>query len=180
MVFVLTTNKTYNTYRTIFRTIKKELPNWEPTQITVDFEMATIKAAREVFPNAHIQGCNFHLAKNVVKNLGTHGLKKRYETEVKFAAEIRQLIAMAFVPTNLVLQTWDSFIRHSKTLNKKEQNKHPNINEFINDYFVNHYIGKPKSDDTRGKPQFPIELWNVHNSTVNGKSQTNCSEYWIK
>lgn len=177
---MLTTNKTYGTYRAIFRAIKKELPNWEPTQITVDFEMATIKAAREVFPNAKIQGCNFHLAKNVVKNLGTHGLKKRYETDGKFAAEIRQLIAMAFVPVNLVLETWDLFIRNSKTLNKKEQKKDVNINAFINDYFVNHYIGTPKSDGTRGKPQFPIELWNVHNSAANGKFQTNCCEYWIK
>lgn len=132
--------------------------------------MAVVKAAKEVFPNAKIQGCNFHLAKNVVKNLGQHGLKSRYQTDIKFAAEIRQLLAIAFVPVGMVLETWNRFINKSEKLNPKEQKKDVNIDKFINDYFVAHYIGKLKTNGTRGKPQFAVELWNVHDSAVKGKS----------
>lgn len=170
LIFVLTTNKTTATYPTIFEMIKKDVPNFNPTQITVDFEMAAINAAKKAFPNAKIQGCHFHLAKNVVKNLGQHGLKTRYESDIKFAAEIRQLIALAFVPVDLVVKTWDMFIQHSKTLNKRQQKKHGNIGTFVNDYFMNHYIGKPKPKGGRGKPPFPIELWNVYGSSIQGKT----------
>lgn len=169
LIFVLTTNKTYTTYKKIFETIKKAVPNLNPKQITVDFELAAVKAAKEVFPQSRVQGCHFHLVKNIVKNLGQHGLKVRYETDSRFSAEMRQLSAMAFVPVELVISTWDLFIRHSTTLNPKEQKKHPNVSEFINDYFVPHYIGKPKKNAGRGKPQFPIDLWNVHQSTMDGE-----------
>lgn len=117
----MTTNKTTNTYTKIFEVIKRDQPNFNPIQITVDFEMAVINAAKKIFPHAKTQGCHFHLAKNVVKNLGQHGLKTRYESDIKFAAEIRQLIALTYVPVNLVIKTWDLFITNSKTLNKKKK-----------------------------------------------------------
>lgn len=174
LIFVLTTNKTTATYTKIFEIIKQDQPNFNPTQITVDFEMAVIKAAKKAFPNAKIQGCHFHLAKNVVKNLGQHGLKTRYENDIKFAAEIRQLIALAFVPVELVVKTWELFISNSVTLNQKKQKKDANINAFVNDYFMNHYIGKPKAKGkgkgVRGNPPFAIDLWNAHQSSVQGKT----------
>lgn len=77
-------------------------PDYSPTQINVDFELAAINAIKEVFPNAKIQGCFFHLAQSIVRNLGTNGLKVRYETDMKFAKEIRQMLGIAFLPVDKV------------------------------------------------------------------------------
>lgn len=69
---------------------------------------------------------------------------------------------------NWVIPTWEKFIEESETLNATEQSKDSNINYFVNDYFCKQYIGEPKSNGQRKRAPFPIELWNVHESTFNG------------
>lgn len=107
----------------------------------------------------------------MVKNLGHHGLKSRYENrnELDFSQEVRKLMALAFVPPSMVASTFDSLIANSKTLNTEEQEESTEIDAFVNQYFQKHYIGKLKRDGTRGKPQFGIDLWNVYESTMAGK-----------
>lgn len=102
LLFALCTNKHKDTYKTIFERIKHDQPEYSPKQINMDFELAAIKAAAEVFPNAKIQGCLFHCSQSVVRNLSTNGLKNRYETDAQFAKEIRQMIGLAFLPVEKV------------------------------------------------------------------------------
>lgn len=166
--FVVCCDKKAATYRTIFNQLKVDQPKLSPSQINVDFELAAIKAAHEVFPKANIQGCYFHLTQSIIRNLGAKGLKQRYETDVKFASEVRQMMAIAYVPVDQVILTWETFIKESITLNPTEQSKDSNINSFVNDYFNDHYIGKINKKGKRGKPPFPLELWNVHEGTKNG------------
>ncbi|KAK6042381.1 hypothetical protein COOONC_20114 [Cooperia oncophora] len=47
-----------------------------PRRIILDFEKAAIKAAREVFPTASVQGCGFHLAQAWNRSCIALGLKK--------------------------------------------------------------------------------------------------------
>lgn len=61
-----------------------------------------------------------------------------------------------------MIHAWEKFIAFSETLNLNEQLKHGNIKYFVNEYFGKNYIGQDK------RARFPIPLWNVHNSTVNG------------
>lgn len=82
--------------------MKSDQPNFNPKQINVDFEQAAIKAAKEVFGSSKIQGCYFHLLQSVIRNLGTNQLKERYETDVSFASEIRQMTGVAFLPIDKV------------------------------------------------------------------------------
>lgn len=77
-------------------------PQYKPKKVNVDFELAAINAITEEFPNAKVQGCNFHLKQSVIRNLNTNGLKNRYETDMKFAREIRQMVAIAFLPEDKV------------------------------------------------------------------------------
>lgn len=168
LVYTICSDKKVATYRTILNRLKTERPNLDPAQITVDFELAAIKAAKEVFPTSKIQGCHFHLAKNIVKNLGQHGLKSRYESDARFAHDVRKLMALAFVPVDLVIDTFDDMIATSNTLNVTEQLENANIGEFVNAYFANHYIGKKKKNGQRGKVQFSLDLWNVFDATLNG------------
>lgn len=75
-------------------------PHANPKQIHVDFEMAAIKAIKEIFPDVKIQGCDFHRLQNILRNLNTRQLKGRYEKDAKFASEIRQMQAVAFLPVD--------------------------------------------------------------------------------
>lgn len=102
LVFSVCTNKQKKTYKTILQQIKKAQPQYSPKKVNVDFELAAIKAVTEEFPDAKIQACNFHLKQSIIRNLNSIGLKKRYETDIKFAKEIRQMVAIAFLPEHKV------------------------------------------------------------------------------
>lgn len=52
LVYVLASNKNYETYRTIFEQLKIHKPSLSPKHIMVDFEQAAISAASNEFPNA--------------------------------------------------------------------------------------------------------------------------------
>lgn len=117
LLFALCTNKTTLTYKTIFEQIKLKLPNYTPAQINVDFELAAINAIKEVFPNTKIQGCFFHLKQSVVRNLNSNHLKTRLETDLKFSTEIRQMVAVAFLPPDQVsYQCFLIFIKTNRIL----------------------------------------------------------------
>lgn len=77
--------------------LKENQPNFDPKKVNVDFDVASTNAAIEVFPNAMVQGCNFQLKQTVIRNLDAVGLKKRYETDVKFAHEVREMTAKALL-----------------------------------------------------------------------------------
>lgn len=163
----------------MFEQLKILQPNLNPTLINMDFELAAIKAAQESFPNARVQGCYFHFKKNIVSNLGQHGFKSRYEKDIKFGHEVRMLMALAFIPPDKIVDAFEYFERNSKLLNADQQTNDPKLKAFVTDYFANHYIGKIKKNGKRGKPQFPVDLWNVHDVTVNGKKLQRCDFYMI-
>lgn len=68
-----------------------------------------------------------------------------------------------------MVPTWERFIRESATLNENEQKKNDDLKYFIVTYFEKNYIGERKKNGSRKKARFPIELWSVHESTINGK-----------
>lgn len=102
LIFVLCTNKKTSTYKTIFQKMKTDQPTYCPKQINLDFELSAINAAKSVFPEANVQGCYFHLKQSVIRNLASNGLKVRYENDLQFAKEIRELISIAFLPEEKV------------------------------------------------------------------------------
>lgn len=82
--------------------IKKMQPLYSPKKVNTDFELAAINAVKEEFPEAAVQGCYFHLKQSIIRNLNSNGLKNRYENDVIFAREIRQMAAIAFLPVDKV------------------------------------------------------------------------------
>lgn len=99
----VTTNKQKKTYKTIIQQLMKGQPKSAgPKKVNVDFELAAVNAVTEELPAAIVQGCQFHLKQSVVRNLNSIGLKKRYETDYVFSQEIRQMIAVAFLPEHKV------------------------------------------------------------------------------
>lgn len=168
LVYVLCTSKKTATYKLMFEKLKEGRPKMNPKQINCDCELAAIKAAKQVFPHSKVQLCYFHIKQSVVRNLTTNHLKERYESDIKFANEVRKMVSVAFLPEDQVAPSWKNFIVNSETLNATEQANDANINYFVNDYFAKNYIGYRKPDGKWVEPRFEIKLWNVHDSTLNG------------
>uniref|UniRef100_A0A915ER19 MULE transposase domain-containing protein n=1 Tax=Ditylenchus dipsaci TaxID=166011 RepID=A0A915ER19_9BILA len=96
-LYALLPNKSQATYEKLFRIIRRIWPDFIPSSVSIDFEMAVISALEVVFPESDVWGCFFHLVQNMIKKLNVAGLKGRYETEPDFAVKCRMITAMAFV-----------------------------------------------------------------------------------
>lgn len=60
IMWVLMTKKDETAYRSIWKFVKSEFPQFDPTTVVCDFEQALINSARNEFPNAVVQGCLFY------------------------------------------------------------------------------------------------------------------------
>lgn len=114
-MYTLCTNKKTSTYKTILRQLKRDQPDYSPDQINIDFELAAMNAAKEVFPETKIQYCYFHLKQSVIRNLASNGLKERYEVDTKFAKEILQMVSVAFLPVDEV-RIYECLCQASETM----------------------------------------------------------------
>lgn len=61
LIYCLLPDKKLETYTVVFRIIKSQFQDWQPEKITVDFELAPMKAIRRVFPSVVVKGCFYHL-----------------------------------------------------------------------------------------------------------------------
>ncbi|KAJ8681367.1 hypothetical protein QAD02_017154 [Eretmocerus hayati] len=86
-----------------------QIANCEPQQIMADFEKAGINASAEVFPNAHVSCCFFHLRQSVYWHVQDEGLQQEYSDPLDrtLRDSIHMLLALAFVPENDVSQVFD-------------------------------------------------------------------------
>jgi len=98
VMYALLPNKRQETYDGLFRLIKTIWPLFNPTFISLDFEMAVVKSVRQAFPRAELHGCLFHLAKSMRRQFSENGLLQRSNAEPRFALYARMIVALAFVP----------------------------------------------------------------------------------
>ncbi|KAK4872264.1 hypothetical protein RN001_016388 [Aquatica leii] len=59
------------------------------------------------FPQSTHRGCFFYFCQCVYRQIHSHGLKARYETDADFALKVRLLSAIAFVPTQYVVEAFE-------------------------------------------------------------------------
>ena len=125
-----------------------------------------MNAITNVFPDAEMTGCLFHLAKNLYRKVVELGLKVTYETNSEFNQSIKSFTALAFLPPNHVL---DGFL---------ELTSDELVPMDFLSYFEVNYIGAERGSRQnryRTAPPFPINLWNVFNRVNNGQPRTNNS-----
>lgn len=76
--------KNASSYRIIFNKIKAMIPKVNVTNCMSDYEAATRKAIREVFPKSTLSGCYFHYVQAIVKKISKFGLmNKKYNKDDK-------------------------------------------------------------------------------------------------
>ena len=168
-LYVLLPNKTQSTYRRLFHAMQTIVPGLQPNTVTIDFEIAAINAVNESFPGVVINGCFYHLAQNVYRKVQSAGLQERYRIDEDFAVSIRMIPALAFVPPQNVVESFETL----------QENASNEILPLL-DYFEDTYIGRLRNRrNARAAPLFSTDIWNVHGQVENGLPRTNNSiEGW--
>lgn len=173
-VYCLVTNKTAETYTSLLNELKTLIPLAAPRKILVDFERAAINSFQNAFPHAVVTGCYFHLTQSVLRKVNEIGLKSKYEDDIEVRCYIRCLPALAFVPTDDVIEAFEILV----------DTMPPNIDHLdeLTTYFEHSYI-RGRRQRGRGEVYnpalFPIDLWNQHAAAVDGIARTtNSIEGW--
>ena len=101
-----------------------------------------------------------------------NGLQQRYNNDDELCIHIRMITALAFVPPNLVVESFEMLTDeiHIDLYNE--------IDVLI-DYFEDTYIGRFRRNAPRAQPRFGIEVWNMFHMTNEEMPRTNNSvEGW--
>ncbi|XP_014298656.1 uncharacterized protein LOC106693842 [Microplitis demolitor] len=91
-----------------------------------------------------------------------------YNSDVRFALNIRMLLALAFVPINDVEDVF-SELAESQFFVDNEVELHRLL-----DYFERTWVGVlSRSGKKRLKPEYEISLWNCYNAVINDELRSN-------
>lgn len=162
ILYVLLPNKEEDTYTRMIRLICGIWPTFQPSHISLDFEFAVINGFRSTFPLAELNGCLFHLVKNLKRKLTEERLIGQYNDNADFALHARMIPALAFVPINEIENGLE-------VLN----NALPDELGPILDYFEDKYVGRMQRNNRRRRPLFDPEIWSCYTRTLNNEARTN-------
>ncbi|KAJ2937596.1 hypothetical protein O0L34_g19077 [Tuta absoluta] len=152
MVYVLLANKEKETYKTMFTKIKEALPDFNPEKFILDFEISTILAINDVFPQANIHGCYVHFQRAVYRKATSLGLMDHEET----ALHVKLCTTLPFLPEEDIDDGWLAIMENSQPDEK--------VTNF-NNYFVTQWL----------EPEGMKEKWCCYNER---HRTTNLVEAW--
>ena len=103
-------DKRRQSYMAIFTLLKNEAIRvglqLNPRNIMSDFESGLISAVRVYFPTSRHRGCHFHFTQAIYRQVQGMGLVQAYTTQPNIRLQIRQLMALAFLPVAIVRVTF--------------------------------------------------------------------------
>ncbi|XP_043480989.1 uncharacterized protein LOC122510421 [Leptopilina heterotoma] len=108
--WILMERKTTQAYVAAFEKLRNLLPGFRISEAMIDFEAALRNALRLVFPGVIIYGCHFHYCQALYRKAIKLGFKVflRQNNEAKFL--LRQLMALAFLPSNEIIATFHEIV----------------------------------------------------------------------
>lgn len=95
------------------------------------------------------------------------GLQTKYAQNEEFAHQLKKLIALAFVPVNNIILTYE------KLIDTNFYTHNELILQPLLDYYEETWIGKRNRRGKRQNAHFPIALWNSYNRTQENLPRTN-------
>lgn len=160
-------------YEQAFNAILNKAPNLKPNHIITDFEIGAINAAKMVFSTTKMHGCFFHFCQSIWRKIQQIGLQARYSEDSTFALNIRQIMALAFIPVDDIKETFRLMCASSFWSENEEDDDvdedSQKIQELLN-YFETTYIGiDTHTQSRRRRSIFAPELWSVFEATKQGK-----------
>ena len=120
LVYCLASTKSREFYVSVFDTLKREALRiglvFNPTTVLSDFESGLIPAVAASFPQATHRGCHFHFCQAIYRNVQRLGLVGAYESQPEIRLQVRQLMALAFLPIAIVRLTFSNLEAQSDPL----------------------------------------------------------------
>jgi hypothetical protein len=171
LVYLLLPRRDTATYRRALTELTQRYPGLAPKTIMSDFELASINAFRETFPQAEQKGCFFHFSQAIFRQIQRDPqLLEQYSQNPEFSLKIRHLKALAFIPPADVMDMFeiimeDAFFQQNEVL----------LHDFIS-YFESTWLGPWNRRKTmRIAPRYEIQQWNCHHSVLEDLPKTNNS-----
>ncbi|CAF1005735.1 unnamed protein product [Rotaria magnacalcarata] len=163
LVYGLLIGKSADDYNLFFEKVLKQ-DNFQPESIMTDFEAGTIKSVKDMLPIFYTKvRCLFRFSQAAWRQVQSKGLTTKYKEDEVFRLNVKQLIALAFVPLDQIIIGFD----------------------LICDLFDDdaddllEYFEKTRIGTGRKKPQFDHKLWNIHDRVVATVPRSNNSvEGW--
>ena len=170
VIYCLLPDKTKEIYEKVTEIILQICPEFAPSRLLIDFELAVIRAFKSKFPDMDISGCFFHLNQSIIRKLNSIGLKLRYEREVEFQKKVKSLAALSFVPEQQVPDIFEQLVECFDENDDQE-------NELLTYFSTNYIQGIELRHGRRRPPLFNIGLWNHYESALKAEPRTtNCCE----
>ena len=94
------------------------------------------------------------------------GLQVRYMADDEFSLRVRMIGALAFVPPNDVIDSFDNLAQDIR-------NEYGQDMDDILDYFEDNCVGRFRHNAPRRRPIFDIEMWNMFHRTDAELPRTN-------
>ena len=168
-LYGLLPNKSKDTYCRFWEGLRNNTEEYDmqPVSVVTDFELASVQAFKEYFPNAIVTGCYFHLGQSVWRHVQRFGLYDSYITNENVRTNIKSILALAFLPVDDVPDSFDELT----------ENFTDELQPICN-YFEDVYIGR-HARRSRRQPCFPPSMWNMYDRLSEGLPRTNNSvEIW--
>ncbi|XP_022162942.1 uncharacterized protein LOC111028558 [Myzus persicae] len=128
----------------------------------IDFEQALFGAYIDVFTNTKSRGCFLHFGQCLWRKIQTiSDICEKYISDADFALNIKQLMALAFIPVPDVVDTFDELMSQSFFVDEE-------LLRPLTDYFEDTWIGRPTRQRFRWPPTFSLDLWNQYDATLEG------------
>jgi len=171
IVWVLMTSKSQACYVSLFQALRDlaVADNFvlRPDFVLTDFERAAMNAVTDVFPGAQSKGCHFHLAQIIFRKIQSLGMATRYNTDPAFRHRLRQLAALAFLPSAEIPNAFRNII---VPLLRND------CRELLKWFAINYVTGDGR---VGSEPKFAPIIWSVNDNNELGFPRTsNHCEAW--
>jgi len=144
-VFALLPDKEKATYKRVAEAIKQQFGDIpiRLKKIMQDYEKGMNLGFQSVFPEAEIEGCDFHFKQVLRRRISSDGLLVLYNMDTRFQSLVHSIWALTFVHPDDVLTAWDSVVREIITDNLADwiTDWGDSIKSFLK-YLDNQWIGE--------------------------------------
>ncbi|KAF4650741.1 hypothetical protein FOL46_000760, partial [Perkinsus olseni] len=165
--YALLSDHTKASYCRLLTRVRGVLPDYaQVATVVLDFESGSVPAVHEIFPEARISLCYFHLSQNVFEHLAKlipamTPVERRSEPQVRVAFRAYyNVMALPFLPEALVYQ---GFLEAVGDLP-------PQVRRDFSNYFIRTYLQGTE------RAQFSPDRWNMRERALSGFPRTNNSQ----
>lgn len=110
LIYGLLPGKSEQIYTRFFNIVKAKCTEnqieLQPATLVVDFETATINAAKTVFPGATLRGCFFHFTQCIWRKTQQTGLQIAYREVEAITTLVRRAAVLPLVPQDSIEDVW--------------------------------------------------------------------------